>query len=135
MGRIHKDLTWVYQFKFIAFLQYMGKYLLKEVSILKTEGVVFFRTLRNEGPYPSFQDQGTIDNYVHFNFLYGLTHASDAIQVLDEGNHVIHTEHLDLSSFLVLILSHHRNIPPVFDTSIITEKSYKIPITGGFIAL
>ena len=25
MGRIHKDLTWVYQFKFIAFLQLCGK--------------------------------------------------------------------------------------------------------------
>lgn len=41
MGRIHKDLTWVYQFKFIAFLQYVGKYLLKKASVLKTAGIVF----------------------------------------------------------------------------------------------
>ena len=41
MGRIHEDLTWVYQFKFITFLQYMGKYLLKKASVLKTAGIVF----------------------------------------------------------------------------------------------
>lgn len=40
MGRIHEDLTWVYQFKFITFLQYMGKYLLKKASVLKTAGIV-----------------------------------------------------------------------------------------------
>lgn len=117
-------------------------------------------------------------SYIYFDFLYGLPHAFDAIQVLDEwkfyqhdrvhagasiiravlvhykaidevpvnrfindpqkmilGNHVIHTEYLNLSSFLVLILSHHRNIPPSFDTSIISEKSYKILKKGSFIAL
>mgnify|MGYP006963806782 FL=1 len=117
-------------------------------------------------------------SYIYFDFLYGLPHAFDTIQVLDEwklyqhdrvhagasiiravlvhykaidevpvnrfindpqkmilGNHVIHTEYLNLSSFLVLILSHHRNIPPSFDTSILSEKSYKILKTGIFIAL
>ena len=35
MSRIYKDLSGIYQFEFVAFLQYMGKYLLKEVRILK----------------------------------------------------------------------------------------------------
>ena len=49
-------------------------------------------------------------------------------------NHVIHTEHLNLFSFLVRILSHHRSIPPFFDTSIIPEKSPKVLKTRGFLA-
>lgn len=36
VGRIHKDLTGVYQFKFVTFLQYMGKYLFIESCIFKT---------------------------------------------------------------------------------------------------
>ena len=59
----------------------------------------------------------------------------DDSQKMIQGNNVIHTEHLNLSSFLVLIPSHYRNIPPSSDMSIILEKSYKIPNTEDFIAL
>ena len=41
MSRIYKDLTWSNQFKFMAFLQYIRKYLIEEVGILKTTGGFF----------------------------------------------------------------------------------------------
>ena len=41
----------------------------------------------------------------------------NAPQKMVLGDHVIHTEHLNLLSFLIRILSHHRNIPPSFITS------------------
>lgn len=52
-------------------------------------------------------------------------------QKMVPGNHVIHAEHLNLFSFLICILSHHRSIPPFFGTSIIPEKSQKVPKIKG----
>ena len=40
MGRIHKNLTGIYQLEFIAFLQNSGKYLFKKVGVLESSGIV-----------------------------------------------------------------------------------------------
>ena len=62
----------------------------------------------------------------HFSGLYLSTTRPNIIPVnrfinapqkMVLGDHVIHTEHLNLLSFLIRVLSHHRNIPPSFITS------------------
>ena len=72
--------------EFHALFQDMGKNLFKQIRILKTAGIVLSKSRKVRNRVQHVQTKEPTVSYVYFDFLYGLSHASDSIKILDKGN-------------------------------------------------
>lgn len=86
MGGIHEDLCRINQFKFIIFGQYMGKYLLKQIRIFETSGIVFPKSRKMRNLIRHIQTKKPAVCYIYLDFFYCLAHTFNTIKILDQGN-------------------------------------------------
>ena len=95
VGGIHENLSRVNKFKSITLHQDMGKYLFKKICILKASGIVFPKRGKMWHLIHHIQTQEPPVGNIYPDFLAGLPHTFDSIEILDKRNfnqhHGIHT--------------------------------------------
>ena len=88
--RVNENLRRVNKPVLVTFLKDPLKYLLKEVRVLKAAGVVFPEGCEVGDGIKHVQAQKPPVRHIHFDFLNGLSHAPDSVQVLYEGDFYQH---------------------------------------------